>query len=56
MASETLSKNSISTICDDRVLTRSYELFGGVPAVLLESANNALPESLKKRLAGMTAS
>jgi uncharacterized protein (DUF362 family) len=55
LASETMAKNSISTIWDDRVLTRSYDLFGGVPAILLESANNALPEALKNRLGRMTA-
>jgi len=55
LASETMTKNSINTLWDDRVLTRSYDLFGGVPAILLESANNALPEALKNRLGGMTA-
>jgi len=55
LASETMTKNSINTIWDDRVLTRSYDLFGGVPAILLESANNALPEALKNRLGRMTA-
>jgi hypothetical protein len=49
-----MSKNSISTIWDDRVLTRSYDLFGGVPAVLLESANKALPDTLKDRLGKST--
>lgn len=55
LASETMTKNRINTIWDDRVLTRSYDLFGGVPAILLESANNALPEALKNRLGRMTA-
>jgi len=55
LASETMTKNSLNTIWDDRVLTRSYDLFGGVPAILLESANNALPEALKNRLGRMTA-
>jgi uncharacterized protein (DUF362 family) len=55
LTSETMTKNSLKTIWDDRVLTRSYDLFGGVPAVLLEAANSALPEALKKRLGGMTA-
>ena len=54
LASETLIKNSINTIWDDRVLTRSYDLFGGVPTILLESANNALPEALKKHLGRMS--
>lgn len=55
LASETMTKNRINTIWDDRVLTRSYDLFGGVPAILLESANNALPEALKNHLGRITA-
>jgi uncharacterized protein (DUF362 family) len=55
LASETMTKNSLNTIWDDRVLARSYDLFGGVPAVLLEAANSALPEALKNRLGRMTA-
>jgi uncharacterized protein (DUF362 family) len=54
LTSETMSKNSIDTIWDDRVLTRSYEILGGVPDILLESANNSLPEDLKSSLARMT--
>jgi len=55
LASETLTKNHLNSIWDDRVLTHSYEIFGGVPAILLESANSVLPEALKKRLGRMTA-
>jgi hypothetical protein len=55
LASETLTKNSLNTIWDDRVLTHSYEIFGGVPAVLLESANTAVPEAVKNRLGRMMA-
>jgi uncharacterized protein (DUF362 family) len=55
LASETLTKNSLNTIWDDRVLNRSYDLFGGVPDVLLETAGSALPEDLKDRLGRMTA-
>jgi hypothetical protein len=55
LASETMTKNSLNTIWDDRVLTHSYDIFGGVPAILLESANNALPEALKNCLGRMTA-
>lgn len=54
LASETMTKNRINTIWDDRVLTRSYDLFGGVPAILLESVNNALPEALKNHLGRMS--
>lgn len=55
LASETMTKNSLNTIWDDRVLTHSYAIFGGVPAILLGSANSALPETLKNRLGRMTA-
>lgn len=55
LASETMTKNSLNTIWDDRVLTHSYYIFGGVPAILLESANNALPEAVKNCLGRMTA-
>jgi len=53
-ASETITKNSLNTIWDDRILTHSYDIFGGVPAVRLEAANSAISEALKKRLDKMT--
>ena len=55
LASEAIAKNDLNTIWDDRVLTHSYDIFGGVPAVILEAANSAVPETLKKRLGRMTA-
>lgn len=55
LASERITKDSLNTIWDDRVLTHSYDVFGGVPAVQLESANSAIPEALKRRLSKMTA-
>jgi uncharacterized protein (DUF362 family) len=54
LESETMNKNDLKTIWDDRVLSRSYDMFGGVPAVLLESANSALSDALKNRLGRMT--
>jgi len=54
VASERLTRNDINTIWDDRVLNRAYQVFGGVPVVLLEAINNILPESLKRRLSEMT--
>ena len=54
LASETMTKNSLNTIWDDRVLTHSFDILGGVPAILLEAANSALPEALKNRLGRMT--
>jgi hypothetical protein len=52
-ASEKLTRNDINTIWDDRVLNRAYQVFGGMHRVILEPANNTLPEDLKKRLSEM---
>ena len=54
LASETLTKNSLNTIWDDRVLTHSYDICGGVPSILLESANSAVSEALMNQLGRMT--
>jgi uncharacterized protein (DUF362 family) len=54
LASEKLTKNDINAIWDDRVLNHAYQVFGGMPKVILEAANNAIPEDLKKRLSEMT--
>jgi uncharacterized protein (DUF362 family) len=54
LASEKLIKNDINAIWDDRVLNQAYQVFGGMPRVILEAANNALPEDLKNRLSQMT--
>jgi uncharacterized protein (DUF362 family) len=52
--SERLTRNDINTIWDDRVLNRAYQVFGNMPAVVLEPANDAVPQALKKRLAECT--
>jgi uncharacterized protein (DUF362 family) len=49
-----LARNDINRIWDDRVLNRAFQVFGGMPRVILEAANGALPADLKKRLGGMT--
>ncbi|HVN70697.1 MAG TPA: DUF362 domain-containing protein [Desulfomonilia bacterium] len=54
LASETLIKNDLRSIWDDRVLNHSYEVFGGVPQVILEGANKTIPADLIKRLSKMT--
>jgi uncharacterized protein (DUF362 family) len=54
LASEKLTKNDINAIWDDRTLNHAYQVFGVMPKVILESANNAIPEDLKKRLTEMT--
>jgi uncharacterized protein (DUF362 family) len=53
-ASEKLTKNDINVIWDDRVLNHAYQVFGVMPQVILEAANNAIPEDLKKRLTETT--
>jgi uncharacterized protein (DUF362 family) len=52
--SEKLTRNDINTIWDDRVLNRAYKVFGDMPSVILEPANNAVPQTLKKRLTECT--
>ncbi len=52
--SERLTRNDINTIWDDRVLDRAYQAFGDVHAVVLEEANDGVPQALKKRLAECT--
>jgi uncharacterized protein (DUF362 family) len=54
LASEKLTKNDIHAIWDDRVLNHAYQVFGVMPKVILEAANNAIPEDLKKRLTETT--
>jgi uncharacterized protein (DUF362 family) len=52
--SEKLTKDDMNAIWDDRVLNHAYQAFGGVPQVILESANPAVPADLKKRLRDLT--
>jgi uncharacterized protein (DUF362 family) len=54
IGSERLNRNDINTIWDDRVLNRAYQVFGGMPAVVLDPANDVVPQALKKRLAECT--
>jgi uncharacterized protein (DUF362 family) len=53
LASERLTRNDINIIWDDRTLNQAYQVFGGMPLVTLDAANNVLPEDLKKRLSKM---
>jgi uncharacterized protein (DUF362 family) len=50
---EKLTRNDIQTIWDDRVLNHAYKVFGEIPKVILEAANDGVPENLKKRLSEM---
>ena len=49
--SERLTRNDINTIWDDRVLNCAYQVYGNMPAVVLEQANAVVPQALKARLA-----
>lgn len=53
-ASETFTKEPLEAVWDDPVLNRAFEIFGGVPGVVLEAAGDAVPEELKLRLGEMT--
>jgi uncharacterized protein (DUF362 family) len=53
-SSERLTRNDINTIWEDRVLTRAYQVLGGTPSVVLEPANDAVPQTVMKRLAECT--
>jgi len=54
LTSESFDKNTVNTVWDDLVLNHAYELFGGVPGIILESSNDMVPVDLKKRLNEMT--
>ena len=54
-ASEKLTRNDINTIWDDRVLNRAYQVFGGMPILILQAGNNAVPEDLRNRISEMVA-
>ena len=54
LASETLTKNALNSIWDDRVLNHAYQVFGGRPEIALEVANDLVPHDLQKRLTEMT--
>jgi uncharacterized protein (DUF362 family) len=50
LTSETLDKNTLNAVWDDPVLNHAYDVFGGVPEIVLEASNDLVPEDLKKRL------
>jgi len=51
---ETLERNGVKSIWDDRTLNRSYQVLGGRPTVELQDANDLFPSHLKRRLIEMT--
>jgi uncharacterized protein (DUF362 family) len=51
---DTLVRNDLATIWDDRVLKRAFELFGGVPRLRLIEANAGVSKEMIKRLTVLT--
>ncbi|MBW2139123.1 MAG: DUF362 domain-containing protein, partial [Deltaproteobacteria bacterium] len=50
---EKLVRNDLSAIWDDRVLSRAFEVFGGVPRVTLVDEGNTVPSTIKNELTRM---
>jgi uncharacterized protein (DUF362 family) len=50
LASDTLIKNDLQSIGDDRVLNHACRISGGMPQVIIDAANRTAPEDLQKRL------
>jgi uncharacterized protein (DUF362 family) len=53
LQTEKLMRNDIESIWDDRVLNRSYEVFGGIPEVKLVDVGESVPLEIKKELVKM---
>jgi len=47
--SEKLTRNDINTVWDDRVLNRAYQVFGGMPRVILQTANDVVSNDVRNR-------
>jgi len=56
LKAEKLFRNDINTIWEDRVLARSFQLFGGIPQLNLVAGNDLVSPELKKKLTAMTTS
>jgi uncharacterized protein (DUF362 family) len=54
MRTEILVRNDVSSIWDDRVLRRGFEVFGGIPDLHLKVANAMLPSPTRDKLAAAT--
>jgi len=48
--SQRLNKEDLETIWDDHVLRQAFNIFDGVPNVILKPANNLIPDELQKTL------
>jgi len=54
LTSETLTKNALDSIGDDRVLNHAYRVLGGRPEVDLDVVNDLVPSDLQRRLIDMS--
>ena len=54
LTSETLTKNDLRSIGDDRVLNQAYRVLGGRPEIVLEAVNDLVPKELQRRLSRMS--
>jgi uncharacterized protein (DUF362 family) len=50
IASERLVKDGLQTVWDDRALGRAFQIFGGVPVIELDEANNNISADVKRKL------
>jgi uncharacterized protein (DUF362 family) len=55
LTSETLTKNALNSIGDDRALNHAYRILGGRPAIALEVVNDLVVKDLQRRLSEMSA-
>ncbi|MCP4136476.1 MAG: DUF362 domain-containing protein [bacterium] len=53
-SSETLLKNDLNSIWDDRVLNHAYKIFGGIPDITLVNVRNGVPAKIISQLNSMT--
>jgi uncharacterized protein (DUF362 family) len=54
VSADTLIRNDLQSIWDDRVLRRAFELFGGIPKLKFIEANSNIPAEVRRRLSAMT--
>lgn len=53
LTSETLLKNDLKSIWDDRALNHAYKIFGGIPNIHLENVQNTVADKIIKELRKM---
>jgi uncharacterized protein (DUF362 family) len=54
LTSETLTKNALNSIGDDRALNHAYRILGGRPEIDLEVVNDLVVKDLQRRLSEMS--